>query len=56
MLMTKEEIKRSVHIWPANAKAPIDRDTQIILMQTAKERHAENRKRIMKLFEERKGT
>ena len=55
MLMTKEEIERSIHIWPANTKAPIDRDTQIMLMQTAKERYAENRKRIMKLFEERKG-
>jgi hypothetical protein len=40
LVMTKDEIKNATSIWPANAKAPLDRDQQIFLMTTAKERHA----------------
>jgi len=56
VIMTKEEVQSHVHAWPANTKAPIDRDTQIQLMQTASQRHEEKINRIMKqLKDERKG-
>ena len=43
MIMTKEEIKSSV-CWAANMKMPFDRDTQIMLMKTARERHLAKQK------------
>ena len=33
-------------IWAANEKMPIDRDTQILLMMTVKQRHEELIKRL----------
>lgn len=56
MIMSKEEIKISTQTWPANVKQPIDRDTQILLMQTSQQRRKDSINRIMKLIEdERKG-
>lgn len=46
MLMSKDEIKNSV-CWPANGRSPIDRDTQIQIMSTAKERHDNHIKRML---------
>ena len=39
MIMTKSEAKEASRVWAANAKAPIDRDTQIYIMKTAAWRH-----------------
>jgi hypothetical protein len=39
MIMTQDEVKQASKIWAANAKQPIDRDLQIFLMKTAKQRH-----------------
>ena len=39
MLMTKDEIRTAVRVWAANVKAPLDRDTQIAFMKTARRRH-----------------
>lgn len=39
IIMNKQEIEQAIHIWPANVKQPIDRDMQILLMKTSKERH-----------------
>ena len=50
MLMTEEEIKNAVRVWPANVKAPLTRDEQIHLMTTARERHDAARERIRQLF------
>lgn len=56
-IMTKDEANFASHRWPANVEQPIDRDTQILLMTTAQQRHEESRKRIMQLFkDERKGS
>ena len=56
VIMTKEEVQSHIHAWPANTKAPIDRNVQIKLMQTASKRHEEKINRIMKKLEdERKG-
>jgi hypothetical protein len=38
MLMTKDEIKNLV-MWPANVRAPLDRNTQIAFMKTARRKH-----------------
>lgn len=38
MIMTKDEIK-DAYRWPANGESPLDRDVQIQLMLSAKERH-----------------
>ena len=38
MIMSRDEIKQS-YSWPANVKQPIDRDQQIFLMKTTRERH-----------------
>jgi hypothetical protein len=50
MLMTEEEIKNAVRVWPANVKAPLTRDEQIHLMTTAHERHAAAKARIIELL------
>ena len=49
IVMSKDEIRVAIRLWPANAKAPIDRDVQIKLMQTAAKRHEEkiNKKDIL---------
>ena len=46
--MTKEEIKSSVK-WAANAKQPLDRDQQIMLMKTARERHLAHLERLKEI-------
>jgi hypothetical protein len=38
MIMTKDEVKQALKVWAANVKQPIDRDLQILLMKTAKQR------------------
>jgi hypothetical protein len=48
VIMTKEEARNASHAWAANAKQPIDRDTQIELMKSAKERHQSAINRLMK--------
>ncbi len=50
MQMTKEEVKHAVRVWPANVKASLTRDEQILLMTTARERHAEVRERNRQFF------
>lgn len=56
VIMTKDEILYAIKVWPANVKQPIDRDTQIQLMITAKERHESRINRLIKQLEnERKG-
>jgi len=45
MIMSRDEIKQSYR-WPANVKQPIDRDQQIFLMKTARERLLANIERI----------
>lgn len=52
MQMTKNEIEHAVQVWPANAQAPLTRDEQILLMTTARERHAVNKERILQLLKE----
>jgi hypothetical protein len=54
MLMTKEEIKHAIRVWPANVKAPLTRDEQILLMTTARERHDAVREKIRQLLKENK--
>jgi hypothetical protein len=54
MLMTKKEIATATRVWPANAKAPITRDAQILLMTTARERHAAAIEKIRQLLKENK--
>jgi hypothetical protein len=48
VIMTKEEARSAARIWAANVKAPIDRDTQIVLMTTAAQRHKDKINRLMK--------
>ena len=36
-IMSKEEVESVKHTWPANVKAPIDRDMQIKMMKTAQD-------------------
>jgi hypothetical protein len=38
LIISKEEIRETPY-WAANQYTPIDRDLQILLMTTAKERH-----------------
>jgi uncharacterized protein involved in tolerance to divalent cations len=45
MIMSRDEIKQS-YSWPANVKQLIDRDQQIFLMKTARERQLAIIKRI----------
>jgi hypothetical protein len=52
-VMTKEEVKRIVHTWPANTKQPIDRDTQIYLMKTAAWRHKVLMNKYKEMFEKK---
>ena len=49
MRMTPLEIKTTVY-WASNMNPPIDRDTQIMLMKTARER----RKEIIELLNNQK--
>ena len=39
MVMTKKEVEQASKVWAANVKQPINRDMQILLMKTAKQRH-----------------
>lgn len=39
MIMTQDEVKQALKIWAANVRQPIDRDLQIFLMKTAKQRY-----------------
>lgn len=50
MLMSKKDIQNSVR-WAANAKSPIDRDTQIALMLSVKQRHEERVARLQMLLQ-----
>lgn len=50
MQMTKNEIEQAVQVWPANAQAPLTRDEQILMMTTARERHAANKQRLNRLI------
>lgn len=50
MQMNKDEIKHTVNVWPANAKAPLSRDQQIELMTTARERHRARIERFNELL------
>jgi hypothetical protein len=52
MLMTEEEIKHAVRVWPANVKAPLTQDKQILLITTARERHAASKEKILQLLKE----
>lgn len=52
MKMSKDEIEDSVQTWPANARAPLTRDQQILLMTSARERHAARVERFDKMFKE----
>lgn len=54
MLMTRDEVKQAVRVWPANVKAPLTRDEQIQMMTTARERHAAVREKILQLLKENK--
>lgn len=54
MKMSEDEIKDAVQTWPANARAPLTRDQQIVLMTTARERHRARIKRFDKIFKENK--
>lgn len=54
MIMSKNELEKAICVWPANASAPLSRDEQIMLIQTAKERHAAARERHRLLFEKDK--
>ena len=54
MQMTKDEISNTVQVWPANVKAPLTRDQQIVLMTTARERHSARVERFDKIFKENK--
>lgn len=56
VVMTKEEARNASRIWAANVKQPIDRDTQIAMMKSARERHQSVINRLTKKLEdERKG-
>lgn len=56
MIMTKEEARSAARIWAANVKSPIDRDTQIMLMTTARQRHEGTLNKIARQLEmEREG-
>lgn len=48
VIMTKDEARNASRVWAANVKQPIDRDTQIELMKTARERHQSAINRLMK--------
>jgi hypothetical protein len=50
MIMTKSEAKEAARVWAANAKSPIDRDTQIQIMKTAAWRHAQLRNKYKEMF------
>lgn len=50
-IMTKEEVKSAARIWAANVKAPIDRDTQILIMKNAAQRQKDNINKLMKQLE-----
>ncbi len=52
-LMSREEVELATHIWPANVKAPIDRDTQIHMMKTAEWRHKQLQNKYKELFEKK---
>jgi hypothetical protein len=52
MLMSKNEVKKASHVWAANAKAPLTRDQQIMLMTTARERHDAVMQRALQLLKE----
>lgn len=52
MQMNRDEIEHAVQVWPANEEAPLTRDQQILLMTTARERHAAARKRIEQILKE----
>jgi hypothetical protein len=55
IVMTKEEAKQAIRVWPANAKAPFDRDAQIELMKIARKQQLSTINRIVhRLNEERK--
>jgi hypothetical protein len=54
MKMLKDEIKDAVQTWPANARAPLTREQQILLMTTARERHSARVERFDKMFKENK--
>jgi len=53
MKMTKQEVS-DFQVWPANVKAPLDRDQQILLMTTARARHLARIERFDKMFKENK--
>jgi hypothetical protein len=48
VIMTKEEARNASHVWAANTKQPINRDAQIELMRTARDRHQSVINRLMK--------
>ena len=48
MLMSKAEINEHIQVWPANARAPLDRETQILFMKSARRRHLALIKRLDK--------
>lgn len=50
-IMTKEEVQSAAKIWAANVKAPIDRDTQILIMKNAAQRRKDNINKLMKQLE-----
>lgn len=52
MLMTREEIENSVK-WAANEEALLTRDQQILIMTTARERHAAAVERFRQILKEK---
>jgi hypothetical protein len=50
-IMNKQEIEQASHVWPANAKQPLERDMQILLMSTARKRREIHINNIMKQLE-----
>ena len=52
VIMTKEEARTASHVWAANVKQPLDRDTQIVMMKTARERHQSVINKLMKKLED----
>lgn len=46
MFMDKDDIKKTEKSWPANIRAPLTRDEQILFMKTAKVRRLEYIKRV----------
>jgi hypothetical protein len=55
IVMSKDEIRSAIRMWPANTKQPVSDDAQSWLTQTAAWRYRVAMKRHKLLFEERKG-